>query len=66
MSSKVTIEPVTFKKYNQEYYPGGLRKSPDIKEQLQLPSYGVLVILIIFFVLLKKLVYIKDEKRHGR
>lgn len=66
MSSKITIEPVKFKKYNKEYYPGGLRKSPDIKEQFQLPSYGVLIILVISFVLLKKLIYIKDGKRHGK
>ena len=66
MSSKVTIEPVEFKRYNKEYYPGGLRKSPDMKEQPQLPSYGIFIILIISFVLLKKLIYIKDKKRHGQ
>ena len=65
-SSKVTIEPVSFKKYAQEYYPGGLRKSPNTKDQMQIPSYGILATLIICFLLLKKLIYIKDEKRHGK
>ena len=64
--SKVTIEPVGFKKYNMEYYPGGLRKSPEIKKQYQLPAYGVFIVLIICFVVLKKVVYIKDKKRHGK
>ncbi|MCY4643998.1 MAG: hypothetical protein OXB88_05215 [Bacteriovoracales bacterium] len=66
MASKVTIEPVTFKKYNEEYYPGGLRKSPDAKEQLQLPTYGIFAVLVVSFFLLKKLIYIKDKKRHGK
>ena len=66
MSSKVTIEPVEFKKYNQEYYPGGLRKSPSSKEQYQLPSYALFIILVVSFVILKKFIYIKDKKRHGK
>ena len=66
MSSKVTIEPAPFKKYNTEYYPGGLRKSPETKEQWQIPTYGVLATLVICFIVLKKAIYIKDEKRHGK
>ena len=64
--SKVTIEPVSFKKYNEQYYPGGLRKSPDVKDQMQLPSYGVIVVLVVSFIVLKRAIYIKDKKRHGK
>ena len=66
MSSKVTIEPITFKKYNAEYYPGGLRKSPDSNTQFKLPTYGIFIVLVAFFIILKKVIYIKDKKRHGK
>ena len=55
MSSKTTIEPVSFKKYNTDYYPGGLRKSPEAKDQLKIPTYGIFAVLIVCFVVLKKL-----------
>lgn len=62
--SKLTIEPSSIKKANPDYYPGGLRQP--IEDTATLPSWGVFVILIISFLLLKKLIYIKDEKRHGQ
>lgn len=34
--------------------------------QLQLPTWGVIVVLIIAFFLLKTFIYIKDGKRHGK
>lgn len=66
MSSKITIEPVKFKKYNTEYYPGGLRKSPKSDTQFKLPTYGIFAVLVVCFIILKKFIYIKDKKRHGK
>ena len=40
-------------------------KAPE-RDQPALPTWGILVVLVISFVLLKKFVYIKDDKRHGK
>ncbi len=63
--SKLTIEPSTIEKAQttEGYYGGGLRKPID--GTYQLPTWAVFVVLIIAFFLLKKLIYIKDDKRHG-
>ena len=37
-----------------------------IDEQLKLPTWGVIVVLFIAFFLLKSMIYIKDELRHGK
>ncbi len=49
---------------NQEYYGGGLVKGA--RDQMTLPSVGVIVILVISFIVLKKFIYIKDPKRHDK
>ncbi len=36
------------------------------KNQLMLPTWGVIVILMIAFVVLKYFIYIPDEKRKGQ
>jgi hypothetical protein len=32
----------------------------------RMPTYGVIIILIIAFFVLKKFIYIKDDKRDGK
>jgi hypothetical protein len=39
---------------------------PPKSEQMKLPTWGLLVILIIAFFILKYFIYIADEKRHGK
>ncbi len=39
---------------------------PPKEEQFQLPTWSLLVILIICFFLLKFFIYITDEQRHGK
>lgn len=39
---------------------------PPKYDQFRLPTWGLLVILIIAFFLLKYFIYIADEKRHGK
>tara|TARA_Y100000590_G_scaffold469529_1_gene658105 strand:+ start:567053 stop:567214 length:162 start_codon:yes stop_codon:yes gene_type:complete len=34
--------------------------------QFYLPTWGVIVVLIIALLTLKTFIYIKDEKRHGK
>jgi hypothetical protein len=34
--------------------------------QFYMPTWGVLVTLVIALVVLKSFIYIKDEKRHGK
>lgn len=65
MASKLVVEKSNNVLYNTEYYPGGLKKSQQTPS-MKLPTWGVFVILIISFFLLKKLIYIKDDKRHGK
>lgn len=36
------------------------------KDQFYLPTWAILVFLIMFFFVLKSFIYIKDGKRHGR
>jgi hypothetical protein len=36
------------------------------ENQLKLPTWGVMVILIIAFFILKPFIYISDKKRHGK
>lgn len=35
-------------------------------DQFKTPTWGLLIVLIIAFFVLKSFVYIKDEKRHGK
>jgi hypothetical protein len=35
-------------------------------DQFKMPTWGLLVVLIISFLILKGFIYIKDEKRHGQ
>jgi hypothetical protein len=35
-------------------------------DQLSMPTWGLLVVLIIAFFILKGFIYIKDDKRHGK
>ena len=37
-----------------------------IKDQWKLPTWGVIVVLFVAFFVLKALIYIKDELRHGK
>lgn len=36
------------------------------QDQLKFPTWGLLVVLVIAFFILKTFVYIKDDKRHGK
>ena len=36
------------------------------KDQFFLPTWAIIVVLFIAFFLLKGMIYIKDEKRHGK
>lgn len=36
------------------------------QDQLKFPTWGLLVVLVIAFFVLKTFVYIKDDKRHGK
>jgi hypothetical protein len=35
-------------------------------DQMKLPTWGVIVVLIIAFFILKPFIYITDKKRHGK
>jgi hypothetical protein len=35
-------------------------------DQLKMPTYGLLAVLICALVILKTFIYIKDPKRHGK
>lgn len=39
---------------------------PIQKDQFKLPTWGALTLLIVAFIVLKSLIYIKDKKRHGK
>jgi hypothetical protein len=39
---------------------------PAKTEQLSLPTWGILAILIVTFFVLKFFIYIKDDQRHGK
>lgn len=34
--------------------------------QLMIPTWFIIVFLVIVFVILKKFIYTKDEKKHGK
>ncbi len=36
------------------------------EDQFAVPTWGVIVFLVLVFFILKAFVYIKDEKRHGK
>jgi hypothetical protein len=36
------------------------------KEQFEMPTWGIIVTLIIAMVVLKSFIYIKDGSRHGK
>lgn len=36
------------------------------KDQFRMPTWGIIVALIIAFFVLKSFIYIKDKKRHGK
>ena len=36
------------------------------KDQFYMPSWAVIVFLIMVFFVLKSFIYIKDDKRHGK
>lgn len=35
-------------------------------EQFKMPTWGLIVVLIITFFILKTIIYIKDGERHGK
>lgn len=35
-------------------------------DQFSMPTWGIIITLIIALVVLKSFIYIKDEKRHGK
>ena len=37
-----------------------------MEEQLSVPTWSIIVFLIITLVILKSFIYIKDDKRHGK
>ena len=37
-----------------------------MSDQFHLPTWGIIVVLIITFFILKSFIYIKDGKRHGK
>ena len=34
--------------------------------QFQMPTWGIIIVLIIVFIVLKSFIYIKDDQRHGK
>lgn len=34
--------------------------------QFAMPTWGIIIVLIISFVILKSFIYIKDDERHGK
>ena len=36
------------------------------QDQLQLPTWSILVFLVVLLFVLKGFIYIKDQKRHGK
>lgn len=36
------------------------------QEQLSVPTWSIVVFLIVTLVILKSFIYIKDDKRHGK
>jgi len=58
-----TEKPNTFKSESSIMaHPNSYPKS----EQLKLPTWSLLVILIGAFLILKTFIYLKDDKRHGK
>ena len=37
-----------------------------VEEQFQLPTWSILVFLVVLLFILKSFIYIKDQKRHGK
>ena len=37
-----------------------------VEQQLQLPTWSIIVFLVVFLFVLKSFIYIKDQKRHGK
>lgn len=52
-------------KANPEYYEGGLHR-PYKEMPMHLPWWGPIPVLIACFLVLKWMIYLKDEKRHGK
>lgn len=34
--------------------------------QFAMPTWGIIIVLIISFIILKSFIYIKDDQRHGK
>lgn len=39
---------------------------PPGRDQFEMPTWGIIIALIIAFFILKSFIYIKDKKRHGK
>lgn len=53
-----------------EQYPSSVFPGGDVQmvepSQVVIPTISIIVLLLIIFVLLKKFIYISDEKRDGK
>ena len=45
---------------------GALVRTPNTKGHLVMPTWAILVALVLSLVVIKTFIYIKDEKRHGK
>ena len=63
MEHAKTKKAETFKSESSIFVHPIQHPKPD---QLKLPTWSVIVILIIAFFILKPFIYISDKKRHGK
>lgn len=51
-----------------EYHPifPGNKYEKATKSSLSFPTFGILVFLVVVFFVLKKFIYLKDDKRHSK
>jgi len=51
--------------YPSSVFPGGDFERVETKQQ-EIPTIAIIVLLLVLFVLLKKFIYIPDDKRDGQ
>lgn len=60
-NTKITVQEKPY----HPIFPGQEYEKSEA-DQFTLPTWFLLVFLMVFFVILKKFIYIKDTKRHGK
>ncbi len=68
MSTEKTDHANTTQKDIGPYHPvfPGMQHERVEKDQIIVPTYGLIGFLIVFFFVLKLFIYTKDKKRHGK